>query len=59
MARIIYIKDTKDEVAYKSKINMMCAIYPENYEEPPKKQKTVSGEGESSDKSVDEDSEKE
>ena len=34
-----FIKDMKDEVAYKSDINMMCAIYPENYEEPPKKEK--------------------
>ena len=34
-----FIKDIKEEVAYKNKTNMMCAIYPENYEEPPKKEK--------------------
>ncbi|MBR1974275.1 MAG: prolipoprotein diacylglyceryl transferase [Clostridia bacterium] len=28
-----YIGDKKDEVAYFSKMNMMCAIYPENYVE--------------------------
>lgn len=28
-----YIKDVKSEVPYKNKINMMCEIYPENYEE--------------------------
>ncbi len=33
-----YIKDTKDEVAYLNKINMMCAIYPENYQIPPEKE---------------------
>ena len=33
-----YVKDTKDEVAYLNKINMMCAIYPENYQIPPKKE---------------------
>ena len=33
-----YIKDTKDEVAYLNKINMMCAIYPENYQNPPEKE---------------------
>ena len=33
-----YIKDTKDEVAYLNKINMMCAIYPENYQTPTKKE---------------------
>lgn len=26
-----YIKDSKDEKAYRTKINMMCAIYPDNY----------------------------
>ena len=47
-----YIKDNKDEKAYFSKINMMCKIYPENYEEKPlddkksaKSKKTVSEEG--------------
>ena len=34
-----YIKDTKDEKAYLSKVNMMCKIHPENYEEKPKKEK--------------------
>lgn len=33
-----FIKDTKDEVAYKTEINMMCEIYPENYAEPPEKE---------------------
>ena len=33
-----FIKDTKDEVAYKTKINMMCEIYPENYAKPPEKE---------------------
>ena len=28
-----FIGDTKDEVAYKDNINIMCAIYPENYPE--------------------------
>ena len=31
-----YIKDTKDEKAYLSKVNMMCKIHPEKYEEKPK-----------------------
>ncbi len=34
-----YIKDGKDEIAYKNKINMMCAIYPENYADKPPKEK--------------------
>ncbi|MBQ9729241.1 MAG: prolipoprotein diacylglyceryl transferase [Clostridia bacterium] len=35
-----FIKDVKDEKAYFSKWNMMCAIYPENYEiKPPKEKK--------------------
>lgn len=34
-----YVKDMKDEVPYKNKINIMCGIYPENYEEPPVKEK--------------------
>ena len=33
-----YLKDAKDEVAYFNKTNMMCAIYPENYQIPPKKE---------------------
>lgn len=33
-----YLKDTKDEVAYFNKTNMMCAIYPENYQIPPEKE---------------------
>jgi len=38
-AIVNYVKDTKDEVAYKNKINMMCKIYPENYEDAPVKEK--------------------
>lgn len=34
-----YIRDNKEEKAYFSKINMMCALHPENYEEKPKKEK--------------------
>ncbi|MBQ9118341.1 MAG: prolipoprotein diacylglyceryl transferase [Clostridia bacterium] len=34
-----YIQDNKEEVAYFSKINMMCKKYPENYREKPKKSK--------------------
>ena len=30
-----YIKDSKEEIPYKNKTNIMCKIYPENYEEPP------------------------
>lgn len=30
-----YIRDTKDEVAYLDKVNMMCALHPEAYEEKP------------------------
>lgn len=33
-----FIGDTKNEVAYLDKINMMCKIYPENYEEKPVKE---------------------
>ena len=33
-----YIRDNKDEKAYFSKINMMCAVYPDRYEEKPKKE---------------------
>lgn len=29
-----YIKDNKKEVAYLTKINMMCKIFPENYVKP-------------------------
>jgi len=29
-----YIKDTKDEIPVYSKLNLMCAVYPENYEDP-------------------------
>ena len=29
-----YIKDVEDEIPYKNNVNMMCKIYPENYEEP-------------------------
>ena len=32
-----FIGDTKEEIAYMDKINMMCAIHPENYTEKPKK----------------------
>lgn len=34
-----YIGDKKDDVAYKTKINMMCEIYPENYVEMEEKEK--------------------
>ena len=34
----VFVKDMKDEVAYKDKVNMMCGIYPENYAEPPEKE---------------------
>lgn len=34
-----FIKDNKDEVAYFSKCNMMCRIYPENYVEKPVEEK--------------------
>ena len=34
-----FIGDTKDEIAYLDKINMMCKIYPENYQEKPSKEK--------------------
>lgn len=33
-----YLKDTKDEIAYKNKTNIMCAIFPENYADPPIKE---------------------
>jgi len=36
-----YIKDNKDEKAYFSKWNMMCKIYPQNYETKPKKKVEV------------------
>ena len=29
-----YIKDNKKEIAYLTKINMMCKIFPENYVKP-------------------------
>lgn len=29
-----YIRDNKNEVAYLSNVNMMCAVYPENYVKP-------------------------
>ena len=38
-----YIKDYKEEVAYKDKTNIMCSIYPENYEEPPVKAESEKG----------------
>lgn len=34
-----YIGDDKKEIAYFSKVNMMCAIYPENYQVPPEEKK--------------------
>lgn len=34
-----YIGDDKKEIAYFSKVNMMCAIYPENYQTPPEEKK--------------------
>ncbi|MBQ8319374.1 MAG: prolipoprotein diacylglyceryl transferase [Clostridia bacterium] len=34
-----YIKDAKDEKAYFSKMNMMCALHPENYEQQPPKER--------------------
>ena len=34
-----YIGDKKDEVAYLSKCNMMCKVYPKNYVENPEKEK--------------------
>lgn len=33
-----YIGDTKNEVAYLDNVNMMCKIYPENYQEKPAKE---------------------
>ena len=33
-----FIGDTKTEVAYLNNMNMMCKIYPENYQEKPKKE---------------------
>ena len=38
-----YIKDYKEEVAYKNNVNIMCKIYPENYEEPPVKEESEKG----------------
>jgi phosphatidylglycerol:prolipoprotein diacylglycerol transferase len=35
-----YIKDTKEEITYKNKINMMCKIYPERYEEKEEKKQS-------------------
>ncbi|MBQ7323392.1 MAG: prolipoprotein diacylglyceryl transferase [Clostridia bacterium] len=32
-----FIPDSKEEVEYKNNLNMMCAIYPENYPEQPAK----------------------
>lgn len=43
-----YIGDSEKETAYFSKLNMMCKIYPENYEERPKKAKGPSAEEERS-----------
>jgi hypothetical protein len=35
-----FLGDRKDETAYFEKINMMCALYPQNYaEKPPKKKR--------------------
>ena len=35
-----FVKDSKDEVAYVDKLNVMCEIHPENYQEkPPKEEK--------------------
>lgn len=33
-----YIGDTKNEIAYLDNVNMMCKIYPENYQEKPAKE---------------------
>ena len=33
-----FIADTKDEVAYLNKVNIMCSIYPENFEKKEKKE---------------------
>ena len=30
-----FIGDTKEEIAYKDNVNMMCKIHPENYAEKP------------------------
>lgn len=38
-----FIGDTKDEVAYKNDINIMCKIYPERYPEKPPKEEKGSG----------------
>lgn len=35
-----YIADSKSEIAYFDKVNMMCKIYPEKYPPKPSKQKT-------------------
>lgn len=42
-----YLKDTNEEVAYLTKINMMCKVYPENYVEKPKKDKDGTSQEES------------
>ena len=34
-----FIGDTKEEIAYKDNVNMMCKIYPENYVEKPVEKK--------------------
>ncbi len=34
-----YVGDKKDEIAYVNKWNIMCKIHPENYQQPPEKNK--------------------
>ena len=48
-----YIGDDKKEIAYLNKVNMMCAIYPENYEQPPTEEPKTENKGE--EKNQDED----
>ncbi len=38
-----FVKDNKNEVAYRDKINMMCRIFPENYVAPPPKEEGGKG----------------
>ena len=36
-----FIADTKEEVAYFDRVNIMCSIYPDNYVTKKEKKKTV------------------
>lgn len=49
-----FIGDTKDEVAYFSKVNMMCEIYPENYVEKPNEKEDEKTKAETKDGEKDE-----